>query len=246
MVLHFYHSLTKIWISSKLCQSLTLHFQTIALYIMLYVDDIVLTGTDDDTLQHLIENLKTEFQLRNLGHISHFLGIKIQRTNQGLFLNQSPYLADILQHASMYKCKPVSTPIALLRSAFKTEDSSTNFSSHLYHVLVGSLQYLTLTRPDIAFAVKKLFQSMHLPQPPHLQSLKRLLRYLNGIISRGISSLSRPLQLLTFSDVDWAKDSIDCIQPPIFVHSLRIPWSLGKLPNRRPLLILLRRWNTEL
>jgi histone deacetylase 1/2 len=81
-------------------------------YLLVYVDDILLTVSNSAMLHHLIQLLSSEFKLRDLGVIHYFLGIEIQSTNMGLMLRQHKYILDILTRAGMTSCKPVDTPVS--------------------------------------------------------------------------------------------------------------------------------------
>lgn len=116
--------------------------KSMIIYMLLYVDDIIIRGINSNYIHNLILHLEQEFELRSLGELHHFLGIKIERLASDLFLTQSAYVTKILQHACMSHCKPVSTPIAL-KSSTCNRDFSPMSSARLYWILVGSLQYLS-------------------------------------------------------------------------------------------------------
>ena len=141
--------------------------------------------------------------MMDLGELHHFLGMEVQCTGDGLFLSQRQYMIDILNRAGMADCKPVSTPVdcnpKLSADGVPVQDA-TDFRS-----LAGALQYLTFTRPDIAYAVQQICLYMHDPREPHLTALKRILRYICGTLHMGLvlrpSSLA---ELVVYSDADWA------------------------------------------
>lgn len=108
----------------------------------------------------------------------------------------------------MADCEMVYTPTPL-KPQLSSTAPATFSNPHLYRKIVDSLQYLTIRRPDIACSVNKLCQHMHSPQHSHFQLLKRLLRYINGIILYGFSISSGRLSLTAYSDADWADDSLD-------------------------------------
>ncbi|XP_020676618.1 uncharacterized protein LOC110095421 [Dendrobium catenatum] len=146
--------------------------------------------------------------MKNLGPVSFFLGLQVTQQPNGLHLNQSKYVADLLNRAGMSESRPVNTPLPL--KIWVSPENSVPFPHpELYRNLVGSLYYLTLSRPDIMFAVNLLCQHMHHPQLFHFQLLKRLLRYIKGTIHYGLPILRSTLQLTAFSDSDWASDSTD-------------------------------------
>ncbi|PKU84004.1 Retrovirus-related Pol polyprotein from transposon TNT 1-94 [Dendrobium catenatum] len=176
------------------------------LYILVYVDDILLTGNDTSVIHSLLEALHTRFHMRNLGNVSNFLGIQVTPISSGLHLSQTQYAENLLIRAGMKECKPVQTPLPTKLPQL-TENADLFAQPELYRQLVGSLQYLTITRPDMSFAVNFLCQHMHKPHVFHFQLLKRVLRYLRGTLQLGLPILSSPLELQAYSDSDWASDT---------------------------------------
>jgi hypothetical protein len=180
------------------------HTPTATAYILLYVDDIILTASSTSLLQHIIANLRHEFAMTDLGPLSHFLGIHVTPTSSGIFLSQEQYIHDLLDRANMIHCNPCTTPVDTkpkVSSALgKPVGNATEFRS-----LAGALQYLTITRPDISYAVQQICLFMHDPKEPHLQLLKRVLRYLQGTITHGLSiTKSSSSDIIAYSDADWA------------------------------------------
>ena len=123
--------------------------------------------------------------MKDLGELHHFLGMQVQRNSGVLFLSQHQYMIDILSRASMIDCKPVSTPV----------DHNLKLSADGVHVqnamdfrsLASALQYLTFTRPDIAYAVQQICLYMHDPWEPNLTALKRILQYICGTLHMGLT-----------------------------------------------------------
>ncbi|PKU67803.1 Retrovirus-related Pol polyprotein from transposon TNT 1-94 [Dendrobium catenatum] len=184
------------------------HKNNISLFILVYVDDILLTGNHADTIQHLLSSLSTTFHMKNLGKISHFLGMKVTHVAHGLHLSQSSYATEILTRAGMAECKSISSPSPTKFFSFSVSVLPPA-QAELFRHIVGSLQYLTLTRPDIAFTVNKLCQHMHQPLEDDFKLLKRLLRYVKGTLFFGLPILPGKLELSAFSDSDWAGDPSD-------------------------------------
>jgi len=131
-------------------------------YLLLYVDDIVLTGSSSALLQHIVDCLRAEFAIKDMGVLRFFLGIDVKLTKDGFYLSQERYAEDILERAGMTNCKPASTPIdaknKLVADGPPTDDATS------YRSLAGALQFLTMMRPDIAFAVQQACLHMHDPQ----------------------------------------------------------------------------------
>ncbi|KAI0519586.1 hypothetical protein KFK09_007037 [Dendrobium nobile] len=187
---------------------LVYHHADVHMYILVYVDDILLTGSNHSSIAKLLADLHNRFNMKNLGPVSYFLGLQVTQQPNGIHLNQSKYAADLLNRAGMPEARPVNTPLPLKLSV-SPENSVPYSHPELYRTLVGSLHYLTLSRPDIMFAVNVLCQHMHHPQLFHFQLLKRLLRYIKGTIHYGLPIFRSTLHLTAFSDSDWASDSTD-------------------------------------
>ena len=200
------------------------------IYVLVYVDDIIIAGTTS-LVKAFNVSLANRFSVKDLGALSYFLGIEATRSSKGLHLMQRKYITDLLKRTNMLDAKPVSTPMSaspkLTLSSGHTLDDGKE-----YRAVIGSLQYLAFTRPDIAFAVNKLSQFMHKPTDAHWNAAKRILRYLAGTKSHGIFLRSdNPLTLHAFSDADWAGDQNDYISTNayiIYFGGSPISWSSKK------------------
>ncbi|KAJ9566937.1 hypothetical protein OSB04_002903 [Centaurea solstitialis] len=171
-------------------------------YLLLYVDDIILTASSADLLRRTISMLSTEFAMSDLGDLSYFLGISATRDSTGLFLSQRKYALAILERANMSTCNSCRTPAD---SQTKLDSSGPPVADPtLYRSLAGGLQYLTFTRSDISFAVQQICLYMHDPREPHLHALKRILRYIRGTLDYGLQlHPSTTTSLIAYSDADW-------------------------------------------
>ncbi|GKA21489.1 putative RNA-directed DNA polymerase, partial [Tanacetum coccineum] len=217
------------------------------LYILVYVDDIIVTGNNKGTIDNIICQLGSAFALKDLGPLNYVLGIEIVPHVSGILLSQKKYILELLQSAGLSNCNPVSSP--MVTSSSLSLDDSTAFSNPVkYRQVVGSLQYVTLSRPDIAFAVNKVCQYMHAPTENHWSAVKRILRYLHGTVEHGMlirRSSGSTLQAFTdvlwkgnpdtsleaFSDADWAGDSDDRRSTggfAIYLGSNLISWTARK------------------
>jgi len=116
-------------------------------YLLLYVDDIILTANSMALLTSIINSLCCEFSMSDLGPLQHFLGINVTRTADGMFLSQDQYATDILEHAKMVNCNPSNTPIDTKQKP-SAQTGKPVLDATEYRSLAGALQYLTLTRPD--------------------------------------------------------------------------------------------------
>jgi hypothetical protein len=158
---------------------------TDTIYLLLYIDDIVLTASSAALLQWTISALKRRFAMKDLEPVHHFLGVSVQHQADKLFLTQRQFALDILERADMVDCKPVSTSVdTQAKVSTKSEPLVAN-PTH-FRSLAGALQYLTFTRPDLAYTGQQIFLHMHHPQEPHLTSMKRTLRYLWGTLDYGL------------------------------------------------------------
>ena len=122
-------------------------------YLLLYVDDIILTTSSLALKAHLMSCLSSEFAMKDLDPLSYFLGIFVSRDHHGLFLSQQKYALDILAHAKMTDCNPVHTPVDTFGKLSSTSGELLTDAT-FYRRLAGALQYLTFTRPDISYVVQ--------------------------------------------------------------------------------------------
>ena len=141
--------------------------------------------------------------MTDLGKLHYFLGIEVQNLKEGLFLCQRKYAMDLINRAGMLSCKPISTPLPT--RPFSTTTDNPFSDPTLYHSIVGGLQYLTFTRPDLSYSVNLVYQFMHQPLEFHWQMVKRILRYLNHTTSDGLPIFRSSMNhLVAYSDADWA------------------------------------------
>nr|XP_020196891.1 uncharacterized mitochondrial protein AtMg00810-like [Aegilops tauschii subsp. strangulata] len=173
-------------------------------YLLLYVDDIILTASSPTLLQQITARLGTEFALKDLGALHYFLGIEVVRRATGFFLHQQKYAYELLERAGMLNCKPASTPVDTKAKVSAVEGSPAS-DAPFYRSIVGALQYLTLTRPDIQYAGQQVCLHMHAPRDTHWALVKRILRYIRGTTAMGLTLTASPdTSLVAYSDADWA------------------------------------------
>ncbi|GJX01308.1 retrovirus-related pol polyprotein from transposon TNT 1-94 [Tanacetum coccineum] len=155
------------------------------LYILVYVDDIIVTGNNKGTIDNIISQLGSAFALKDLGPLNYFFGIEIVPHVSGILLSQKKYILELLQSAGVFNYNPVSYP--MVTSSSLSLNDNTAFSNPVkYRQVVGSLQYVTLSRPNIAFAVNKVCQYMHAPTKNHWSAVKWILLYLHGTVEHGM------------------------------------------------------------
>jgi hypothetical protein len=154
----------------------------------------------------LLHDLGLDFALKDLGSLHYFLGIEVNRVHDGIILSQEKYANDLLNRVNMKTCKPVDTPLSVSdKLSMADGEVLDSEDSTRYRSIVGALQYITLTRPDIAFSVNKVCQFLHAPTTVHWTAVKRILRYLRGTMALGLRlSRSSSTSVSAFSDADWA------------------------------------------
>jgi hypothetical protein len=155
------------------------------IYLLLYVDDIILTASSAALLQRIISALKREFTMKDLEPLHHFLGVSVQHQTYVVFLTQRQFALDILERAGMVDCKPVSTPVDTYAMVSAEFGSPVAYPTH-FMSLIGALQYLTFTHSDLVYAVQQICLHIHDPREPHLTAMKRTLRYLRGTLDYGL------------------------------------------------------------
>jgi histone deacetylase 1/2 len=173
---------------------------------LVYFDDIIVASSSQAATNALLRNLERDFALKDLGDLHYFLGIEVKRQGGDLLLKQERYATEVLQRVNMMDCKAVATPLPSSEklSLYDGEKLGPQDSTR-YRSIVGALQYLTLTRPDISFAVNKVCQFLHSPTTVHWLAVKRILRYLKGSLSLGLRICKSTSMLISaFSDADWA------------------------------------------
>ena len=208
----------------------TLHHDTFVVYLLLYVDNIIVTGNSLPFIDHLVSRLVTVFDLKDLGPLAYFLGLQIEYTSQGLFVHQSKYALDLLTKFNMLDCKPCVTPCSPIVHV-NNQISTLLPDPIVFRSMVGGLQYLTFTRPNLAYSVQQVCQFMSHPTHHHLVAAKRILRYLKGTLHHGIHFQPGPLVLLAYCDADWAGDPLDrksITSMVVFVGNSPITWSAKK------------------
>lgn len=176
---------------------------------MVYIDDIIITGSSTTELQILIAQLNVVFSLKGLGELHYFLSIEVTKNADSLHLSQRKYILDLLRKARMNRSKALHTPmVSGLQLSSKQDTPISNPQE--YQSFVGALQYITVTRPRIAFIVNKVSQFMHYLLDTHFKAVKRILRYLKGTLTYGMTN-KRPLHLslVGFFNANWGSDPND-------------------------------------
>ncbi|KAL6461003.1 hypothetical protein MHYP_G00309690 [Metynnis hypsauchen] len=177
--------------------------------LLVWVDDIVVAASNEMCLREVKEKLKSKFKMKDLGHLTHFIGIDFTQKDGSIKMNQSKYIKDILKRFGMAECKTRATP-SELKCDLTPDGEQTD--QRKYREMLGSLNYImTCTRPDISWIVSKLSQHMSDPREKHMTALKHVYRYLQGTVNYELSyeKCDNKLELMGYSDADWANDILD-------------------------------------
>ncbi|KAK6149314.1 hypothetical protein DH2020_016839 [Rehmannia glutinosa] len=172
--------------------------------LLIYVDDVLVTGSHSSDIKALKAYLHQLFTIKDLGQAKYFLGLEIARGSDGTHLNQRKYILDILQDTGLLLCKPAALPFP---QGLKLESKGRSplAEPDQYRRLVGRLLYLNLTRADITYCVQQLIQFMNDPYTSHWDAVVHLLRYLKGCPSKGLFFPATPSATVTaYCDADWA------------------------------------------
>lgn len=180
-----------------------------SLFIWRHDQDILITGTKHAQVESIISKLNAMFALKDLGELDFFLGIQVTKTSDGLLLKQTKYIHDLVRKTNMFPAKGMHTPMVSGQKLSKFGGQPLEDPS-FYRSMVGALQYVTITRPDLAYSVNKVCQFMQAPTDVHWKAVKRILRYLKGTSRFGLHlRRSNNLALTAFCDADWASDPDD-------------------------------------
>ncbi|GJT43431.1 putative ribonuclease H-like domain-containing protein [Tanacetum coccineum] len=179
------------------------------LLVQIYVDDIIFGSTKKELCEEFEKLMKDKFQMSSMGELTFFLGLQVQQRKKGIFISQDKYVHEILRKFNYTDVKFASTPIDLEKPLVKDADAD-DVDEHLYRSMIGSLMYLTASRPDIMFAVCACARFQVSPKTSHLLAVKRIFRYLKGKPSLGLwYSKDSPLELVAYTDSDYAGATLD-------------------------------------
>ena len=175
--------------------------------IAVYVDDLILLTDTKDEMESLKNRLSEEFNMKDLGEVSQFLGVSINRSENNITLHQRSYIEEIVQRFNMSEAKTVTTPSDVNVLLVK-EDGSSLVDKTLYQSIAGALLYVSMaTRPDIAHAVGVVCRYNAVPTKTHMSALKRIICYLKGTSELALTYNSEEVSpMYGYSDADWAGD----------------------------------------
>jgi hypothetical protein len=172
--------------------------------ILLHVDDLVITGANREETTRVRRQLAASFEMKDLGDLHCFLGIEeIDTSPEGILMNQRDYALSMRFEFGMAECKPIPTPLG--RTVKLDPDFSRVCGPTRFRQTVGSLIYLTITRPDLSYLVGVISRYMARPTEEDLQSALCILRYVSGTKDRGLLyRAGTTVQLAGYTDADWA------------------------------------------
>nr|GEV14208.1 putative ribonuclease H-like domain-containing protein [Tanacetum cinerariifolium] len=173
------------------------------LLVQIYVDDIVFGSTNKNLCKSIEKLMKDKFKMSSMGELTFFLGLRVKQKKYGILISQDKYVAKILRKFELTEGKSASTPIDTKKPLLKDLDGE-DVDVHTYRSMIGSLMYLTSSRPDIMFAVCACSRFHVTPKASHLHAVKRIFRYLKGKSHLGLwYSKDSPFDLVAYSDSDY-------------------------------------------
>nr|GEY16053.1 putative ribonuclease H-like domain-containing protein [Tanacetum cinerariifolium] len=179
------------------------------LLVQIYVDDIIFGSTNKDLCKPFEKLMKEKFQMSSIGELTFFLGLQVKQKKDGIFISQDKYVAESLRKFRLTDGKSASTPIDTEKPLLKDLDGE-DVDVHIYRSMIGSLMYLTSSRPDIMFAVCACACFQVTPKALHLHAVKRIFRYLKGKPHLGLwYPKDSPFDLVAYSDSDYAGASLN-------------------------------------
>ncbi len=201
--------------------------------VSIYVDDLIYTGDDEDLMDGFKRSMMKEFDMTDLGRMRFFLGIEVFQQCDSIYICQRKYAQEVLKRFEMMESNPVTSPIVPGCKLNKNiEGKATNET--YFKKIVGSLMYLTATRPDIMFATSLISRYMGMLTELHIQAAKRVLRYLKGTINYGIQyKKGGDGGVMAYTDSDYAGDAEDRKSTSGYVFLMSsgaIAWSSKKQP----------------
>nr|GEU50431.1 uncharacterized mitochondrial protein AtMg00810-like [Tanacetum cinerariifolium] len=177
--------------------------------IEIYVDDIIFGSTNKDLCQAFKKLMKDKFQMSSMGELKFFLSLQVKQKKDRIFIRQDKYVAEILKKFGLTDGKSASTPIYTEKPLLKDPDGE-DVDVHTYRSMIGSLMYLTLSRPDIMFTVCACAHFQVTPKASNLHEVKRIFRYLKGKPHLGLwYPKDSPFNLVAYSDSDYAGTNLD-------------------------------------
>ncbi|GJS99935.1 retrovirus-related pol polyprotein from transposon TNT 1-94 [Tanacetum coccineum] len=177
--------------------------------VQIYVDDIIFGSTCQDMCDEFAKIMHDEFEMSMMGELNFFLGLQIKQMEDGIFFNQSKYIKEMLKKFGLEDSKPMKTPMSSDTKLMKDEECE-SVDSTKYRGMIGSLLYLTASRPDIMFSVYLCARFQEAPKTSHLEAVKRIFRYIKGTTHLGLwYPKGTGIETVVYADSDHARDYVD-------------------------------------
>ncbi|GJU86543.1 retrovirus-related pol polyprotein from transposon TNT 1-94 [Tanacetum coccineum] len=177
--------------------------------VQIYVDDIIFGSTCQDMCDEFAKIMHDEFEMSMMGELNFFLGLQIKQMEDGIFFNQSKYIKEMLKKFGLEDSKPMKTPMSSDTKLTKDEECE-SVDSTKYRGMIGSLLYLTASRPDIMFSVCLCARFQEAPKTSHLEAVKRIFRYIKGTTHLGLwYPKGTGIETVVYADSDHAGDYVD-------------------------------------
>ncbi|GJZ30046.1 ribonuclease H-like domain-containing protein [Tanacetum coccineum] len=201
------------------------------LLVQVYVEDIIFGSTRNEMCTEFEEMMHKKFHMSSMGELTFFLGLQVTQKDDGIFISQDKYVDEILKKFGFSTVKTASTPMETSKPLLKDAEAE-DVDVHLFRSIIGSLMYLTASRPDIMFVVCACARFQVTPKVSHLHAVKRIFRYLKGQLKLGIwYPKDSPFDLEAYTDSDYAGASLDrksTIGGCQFLGSRLISWQCKK------------------
>ena len=174
------------------------------LLVQVYVDDIIFGSSDVNMCKEFELVMKSKFEMSAMGELSFFLGLQVEQKKEGMFIHQTKYVHDILSRFKMEDCSSFNTPICVNHNLGPDHESGDSVDPTQYRAMIGSLMYLTASRPDIMFAVCICARYQSNPKESHMKAVKRIFRYLKGRPKLGLwYSAASDFEFIAYTDSDY-------------------------------------------
>jgi hypothetical protein len=201
--------------------------------IIIYVDDLIITGNSDTYIFDLKKLLKQKFEMKDLRELRYFLGIKVIQSPKGTWLLQKQYALNKLTEYWMTGCKLISIPLEQ-NVKLSADEGDLVEDTTMYKRILGNLIYMTITRPDLSYAIGVVSQFMQTPRKSHLDAVRRILRYIKHTLQCGIFYEAKSqLQVHGYTNANWVGNVLDRRSTSGFMFSFGsgvVSWSSKKQP----------------
>ncbi|GJW78052.1 retrovirus-related pol polyprotein from transposon TNT 1-94 [Tanacetum coccineum] len=177
--------------------------------VQIYVDDIIFGSTCQEMCDDFAKIMHDEFEMSMMGELNFFLGLQIKQLDDGIFFNQSKYIKEMLKKFRLEDSKPMKTPMSTETKLTRDEEGE-SVDNTKYRGMIGSLLYLTASRPDIMFSVCLCARFQEDPKTSHLEAVKRIFRYIKGTTHLGLwYPKGSGIETIVYANSDHAGDYVD-------------------------------------